>query len=182
MYGNKRVDAADKRMLVRRILVYGAAFFLLCTLQCSFFSRLKPFGAVPDITLGAMCGILMLDNKRAAAVCAVCAGYFIDALGAVPPSFSPLFYLLCVVILGAISDKIMQSFLSYAVLLVPTVLLRAAFTFVNMWIYMKAFPAISVLWTVLLPEMLSTFVFCLPVYFVIKLCVLPIEAKGHFKF
>jgi hypothetical protein len=175
-------DTGEKRMLLRRIIIYTLLFFFLGVMQCSFFSRLKPFGAVPDIVLGGICAILMLDNKRSAAVCAVAAGYFIDALGAVPPSFSPLFYLICVAVLGRVSDKLMPSALSYALLMLPALLLRAAYTYVSIWINMASAPALgTALIRVMLPEALSTFVFCLPIYFLVKLCMLPIGAKGRFE-
>ncbi len=168
-------------MLLRRITVYSLLFLLLGTAQCSFFARLKPFGAVPDIVFGGICGIIMLDNKRAAAVCAVAAGYFIDALGAVPPSFSPLFFLLSVAFLGWISDKLMPSFVSYAALMFSAVLVHAVYTYVNLRIVYGSVPIGTALLSVVLPEMLSTFVCCLPIYFLVKLCLLPIGAKGRFE-
>ena len=172
-------DTGEKRILLRRILIYSALFFLFGIAQCSFFSRLKPFGATPNITLGAICGVIMLDNKRSAAICAIAAGYFIDTLGAVPPSFSPLFYLLCVAILGKVSDKMMPRFVSFAALLLPAVVLNAVYTYLGAWLAAKAAPSLSVFPSVILPEILSTFIFCLPIYFLVKLCVIPIGAKGH---
>lgn len=178
----KLADTGEKRMLLRRIMIYSAVFFVLGVAQCSFFSYLKPFGATPDIVLGGICGIIMLDNKKASAVCAVAAGYFIDAIGAIPPSFSPLFYLLCVAALGRVCDKMMPRFISFAVLMLPATLLRAVYTYANLWLVTKALPGVTALTSVILPEMLSTFVICLPVYFVIKLCALPLGDRGRFSF
>lgn len=175
-------DTGEKRMLLRRIIIYTVFFFLLGVAQCSFFSRLKPFGAVPDIVLGGICAVVMLDNKRSAAVCALAAGYFIDALGAVPPSFSSLFYLACVAVLGYVSDKMMPRFVSFAALMIPAVLLRAVYTYINLWISTGSSPSFgTALTVVMLPELLSTFVICLPIYFLVRLCMLPIGAKGHFE-
>ena len=182
MYRGNHADTGDRRILARRIVVWSIAFFVLCILQCSFFARLKPFGAVPDITLGALCGVFMLDNKWSASICALGAGYFIDALGAVAPSFSPLFYILAVAVIGALSEKMMPRFLSFAVLLIPASALKCLFTYLEIWVYMGARPALSCVTDVLLPEFISTVVVCLPIYFVIKLCVIPIEAKGRFSF
>lgn len=167
--------AGEKRLLVRRIIVFGLVAFFLGILQCSFFSRLKPFGAVPDIILGSLCAIIMLDNKKSGAVYAVAAGYFIDAIGAVPPSFSPVFYLLCVVALGMISEKMMPRFVSFAVLMLPAALLRAVFTYLNMCIALSDSPPFGIFLRTALPEMLCTYLFCLPVYFLIKLCMYPIH-------
>lgn len=172
-------NTGEKRMLLRRILIYGGAFFVLAVLQCSFFSYLKPFGATPDIILGGICAAIMLDNKRAAAVCAVCAGYLIDALGAPVLSFSPLFYLICVAVAGWISDKLIPRFASFCVVLLPALALRAAYTYASLWIHTRAFPAAAPMLSIILPELISTFILCLPVYFAIKLCQIPIDAKGH---
>ena len=172
-------NTGEKRMLLRRILIYGAVFFFLGVAQCAFFSYLKPFGATPNITLGALCAVIMLDNKKSAAVCAIAAGYFIDSLGAVPPSFSPLFYLICIAVLGKVSDKMMPRFVSFALLMLPATALNALYTYFSVWFAAKSSPSLSILPSLILPEMLSTFVFCLPIYFLIKLCVLPIEDKGR---
>ena len=70
-------SAGDHRLLLRRIVIYGAAIFFVGIIQCAFFSRLKLFGVTPDLILGTLIAILLLDNKYAAAVAAVGAGYFI---------------------------------------------------------------------------------------------------------
>ncbi len=166
---------ADRRAVWRRIAVYSAAFFLIGILQCAFFSRLKPFGAVPDITLGALCATLMLDNKKAAAVCAVAAGYFVDALGSLPPAFSPLFYLICIVLVSLISDKMMPRFASFCLCLAPAVIFNSIYTFICVWAGARALPSISLLAGELLGGALGTFIFSLPTYGVIKLCGLPLK-------
>lgn len=168
----------EKRRIIRRIVVFGLIGFFLCILQCSFFSRLKPFGATPDVVLGSILAISMLDGKKSAAVYAVGTGYFIDAIGANPPSLSPVFYLLAVVALGFISDKMMPRFLSFTAVMLPAVFLRAIFTIISLCITLGAFPPPLYFTAVILPEMLSTFIFCLPVYFSVKLCMLPIGSKG----
>ncbi len=168
-------DTGEKRMLLRRIIVYSISFFLLGVLQCAFFSKLKPFGATPDIVLGGICAVLMLDNKRAAAVCAVAAGYFIDALGAAMPSFTPVFYLLAVALISAFAEKMMPSIVSFAVAMLAFCALGAIFTWLGMCLTYSALVPILTVWQTLVRTALSTLICSLPVYFVIKLCTLPIE-------
>ena len=168
-------DAGERRLLLRRIIVFGIVIFLLGVLQCSFFSRLKPFGATPDLILGSIAAVTMLDGKKCGAVYAIAAGYFIDAIGALTPSFSPVYYLACVVILGFISEKMMPRFVSFAVLMIPTVILGAAHTLINASITFSGAPPFGVFMRTALPEALCTFIFCLPIYFVIKLCMIPIH-------
>ncbi len=175
MRARKFTSAADGRALWRRLALYTPTFFLLVILQCAFFSRLKPFGAVPDITLGALCAVAMLDGKRAATVCAVAAGYFADALGALPPSFTPLFYLLCVVLVGAVADKMFPRFASFCVCLLPALTLGALYTVLCACLALGAFPSLFALLPTLGGAAVGTFIFSLPLYFLIKLCTLPLK-------
>lgn len=176
----KLVDTGEKRMLWRRIIIYGIAFFVLAILQCAFFSRLKPFGATPDLILGGICAVMLLDDKKAAAVCAVGAGYFVDALGAVHLSFSPVFYLLCVACIGFITDKLIPGLASFSLSLLPAVLLGAVRTYISIWVSFSALPSLLAVWKILLLEIVVTVIFSIPVYFIIKLCTVPIDAKGRF--
>lgn len=173
---------AEKRIILRRVLIYGAAAFILGVLQCSFFSRLKPFGATPDIILGSLCAVAMLDNKKTAMVYSIGAGYFIDSIGAVSPSFGALFYLFCAVIATTLAEKLIPRFFSYAVLLLPAVLCRAAYTYLCLWLSAGALPPIGLSIGIILPEAISTFVLCLPIYFLIKICTIPIGARSRFTF
>lgn len=182
MMMQSRQGGAEKRMILRRVLIYGAAAFILGVLQCSFFSRLKPFGATPDIILGSLCAVSMLDNKKAAAIYAVGAGYFIDSIGATAPSFGAMFYLLCAVLASALAEKLIPRFFSYALMLLPLLVCRAVYTYLCLWLSAGELPPIGLSFGIILPEAISTFILCLPVFFLIKLCTLPIGARGRFTF
>ncbi len=171
-------NAGEKRLVMRRIIIFGAVAFLLGILQCSFFARIKPFGAVPNLMLGSLCAITMIDNKKSAAVYGIAGGYFIDALGAVPPSFSPVFFLISVVVIGKISEKMMPRFVSFLIVMIPTVLMGGVFTYINMCVSASGLAPLGVFFKIALPEMLCTYVFCLPVYFIIGLCMYPILLDG----
>ena len=171
--------AGERRLIVRRIIIFGAVAFLLGILQCSFFARLKPFGAVPNLMLGSLCAITMIDNKKTAAVYGVAAGYFIDALGAVPPSFSPIFFLISVGVFSKISEKMMPRFVSFLILMIPAVLMGGVFTYLNLCVALSGLAPFGMFVRLALPEMLCTYVFCLPVYFIIGLCMYPILLDGR---
>lgn len=178
----KSLGAVEKRAILRRIAIYGVAAFVLGILQCSFFSRLKIFGATPDLILGSLCAIVVLDNKKAAFVYAVSAGYLIDSIGALTPSFSPLFYLFCAVFATIMAEKLIPRFISYTIMLIPLMIFRGLFTYVNLWLSAGAFPSLSIAMDIVLPEMLCSFILCLPVYYLIKLCNIPMSAKNNFSF
>jgi rod shape-determining protein MreD len=175
-------SSGQKRMLLRRLIVYGIAIFFIGVLQCSFFSRLSPFGATPDLILCTVCAIALLDSKKSAAICSIAAGYFIDALGATSPSFSALFYLVAATLAIIIGEKLIPRLLSFLILMLPLLALRGIGTYFNIWIAIRRLPPPSVFLSIILPELISTLVLCIPIYFLIKLCMLPIGARNKFSF
>ena len=177
-----RPSRTDKSLILRRVLIYGAAIFFLGIFQCAFFSRLKPFGATPDLIICAVCAILLTDDKYAALVCAVCGGYFIDAIGAVPPGFSPIVYVLTVALTASIAQKLLARIPSFLILLLPALAVRAVFTYVGLCLTFGSIAPLSSLTSVILPEAISTIFLSIPVYLLIKLCYLPIRSRNKFSF
>ena len=168
--------------LIKRILIRGSFILILATAECSFFSALKPMGATPDLLLGFIVALALTTTLEETAVCALVAGYVIDAIGGVGLSFSALFYLLVGVSVGIMGKKIMQSFPSYAVLLIPACLLGGIYTGIEVVLFYGSMPTFSTLAKLVLPEMLVGYVFCLPIYFAVKVSSLPLESKGKFTF
>ncbi len=175
-------SSGEKRMILRRVIVYSITIFLLGVLQCSFFSRLSPFGATPDLMISAICAIALLDNGRSALICSIAAGYFIDALGATSPSFSALLYLGAAALAIIIGEKLMPRLLPFLLLMLPMLATRGVGTYISLWIFTAKLPHPSVLLSIILPELASTLLLCVPVYFLIKLCMLPIGARNKFSF
>lgn len=179
---NRASSHTEKSGVFRRILIYGLAIFFIGIFQCAFFSHLKPFGATPDLVLGAVCAILLTDNKHSALICAVCGGYFIDAIGAVPPCFSTVVYVIAVALTFNVAQKLLARLPSYLILLLPCVMVRAIFTYLSLCITFGSIAPISSVASVILPEAISTICFSIPVYFLIKLCYLPIKSRTKFSF
>ena len=171
----------NRQLFVRRALVFAPVLFLLAVAQCSFFAQLKILPAVPDLMLGAVVAIAMLDSQKSAAVCGIGAGFLIDAIGATGLSFSPLFYMLCGAICGVTSRKMLQSFLSFTVQLGIFSLLKSFYSLAIILSKIADASFVSTLTRVLLPETLLTFVICLPTFFIIKLCMIPIDSKRRLR-
>ena len=161
--------------LVKRIALYGVLCIVLCALQCSFFGRLSHIPATPDLLIGAVMAIALLDSVRSAAVFAVAGGFMIDAVGSVGISLSPLLYLVAVCAIGLLAAKMLPSFFSYLLLLLGAVALREVFSFLQLLIIGKVPPVATALTGVILPEALCTLVLCIPVYFLVKLCIIPLH-------
>lgn len=168
--------------LLKRVLIYGILTLVLGSLQCAFFPLLDFCPMTPDLILAMLVAIALLDSPKCAAVCAVGCGFFIDAIGGSGASFSPIIYLLTVVIISFFTEKILKSFASFLLLLVPALICRAASTYICIAITERAAPSASVFADILLPEAVCTAVLALPIYFLVKLCAVPLKSHGKFTF
>ena len=176
-----RRNQASKAALIKRIIIYGITFFILGVAQCSFFNELSFLSATPNIILGAVAAVSLLDSQRSAAVCGIAAGFMIDALGGMGISISPI-ALLCVALLcSEIARKILPTFISWVILLVPASLVGSVFTMANIFLLVGRFQISSVFKSILLPEFILTVIFSIPLFFIIKLCVRLADAKNKFK-
>lgn len=176
-----RRNQASKAALIKRIIIYGITFFILGVAQCSFFNELSFLSATPNIILGAVAAVSLLDSQRSAAVCGIAAGFMIDALGGTGISISPI-ALLCVALLcSEIARKILPTFISWVILLVPASLVGSVFTMANIFLLVGRFQISSVFKSILLPEFILTVIFSIPLFFIIKLCVRLADAKNKFK-
>ena len=163
--------------LVKRIVIFGLLTLILSAAMSSFFAQLTCLPATPDLMLGAVIAIALLDGRGSAAIVAVAGGITVDALGGVGASLSPLLYLGVVLTVGLLGEKMLSSFLSFLLLLLPSLFLRALFSLVGIWLFVGEITFAGVLTGVLLPEAISTFVFCCPIYFLVMLCLLPIKDR-----
>ena len=123
----------------------------------------------------------MLDSQKAGAVCGIGAGFVIDALGSSGLSLSPLFYLFIGALCGAFSKKMLPSFLSWVVELSVFTVVKAFFTLFNVYIANSNAPFARIFLNIILPEMLCTLIICLPIFFVVKLCMIPIDSKRRLR-
>lgn len=172
---------SSRSAITRRILIYGILFFILGIAQCSFFSGLSFLNAIPDIVMGAVVAISLLDSQKTAVVCGIGAGALIDALGGSGISLSPVFFMIIAIVCSEIAKKMLPNFLSWLIILIPAVAIRASFTLLNILLSFEGTLFSSVLKSILLPEALLTFIISLPIFFMVKLCVKIADAKNKFK-
>lgn len=167
---------------LRRIIIYGILTLVLGCAQCAFFPTLKICPATPDLVMGMLLAIALLDNPASAAVTAVCAGFFIDAVGGSGLALSPLVYILYVFMISIFSGKVLKSFFSFIILLVPSLIYRAAATYLCFSLRIGALAPLWCFEEIILPEALSTALLCLPVYFIVKLSSKMLDNHSRFTF
>ena len=165
----------------KRIIIFSIATLILGTAQCSFFSALDICPRTPDLIMGLILAVALCDNAKSAMALSVGAGFFIDAVGGCGFSLSPIIYFSYAVIIGMASQKMLKSFPAYLLLLLPSLLYRAAATAALAIINNSATIGGELLVTLLL-EALCTFILCLPVYPIINLATRPLSSRKKFSF
>ena len=175
-------NAPAGKSLLKPIIVYGIMILVLGSAQCAFFPMLDFCPATPDLMLGAVLAIILLDSEKSAAVCAIAAGFFVDAIGTAGVSLSPLVYFLFAVIMTPFAKKVLKSFASYLLLLAPALIYRAIATYFCAFIAYREAPGLWIVTDILLPEIIVTGLLCLPVYLIVKLCAGILGTHNRFTF
>lgn len=95
--------AAVERESVIKAAVIALIMILFALLQTTVFTRLPPFGAVPDLMLSFVIAVAVSEGERWGAVFALVAALVISSLGAVGGNELPLVYLTAAYITGILS-------------------------------------------------------------------------------
>ncbi len=164
-----RTGGGFRPTLWKKILVYGVLLLLLTAAQCSFFGGLSFLPAVPDLLLGALMALTLLDHRPTAAVTAVAGGFLCDALGSTGVSLTPLFYLLTVALAGILAEKMLPRFWSFLLLMFPASLLGLGYSALRAAI--GGISPLAILRGTLLPQLFLTILCALPLYPLALLCV-----------
>ena len=175
-------DSLFRPEVLKRLFIYGLLTLFLGCLQCAFFPFLNFVPRTPDLILCMLICIAMLDSEASAAICAVGAGFYIDAIGGVGVSLSPIIYFCAVLFISLFTGKILKSLPTYVLLLVPSLLWRAISTYVCVLISARSFPPFEIVKTILVPEAICTAIFAIPIYFLLKLCISPLQTHEKFTF
>lgn len=167
--------------ILRRILIYTPIFFLFGIAQCSFFTELSFISAVPNIVMGTVAAIAFLDSQRSAVICALASGFMIDALGSSGISLSPIAFLAVVLVSSEIAKKILPTFISWLIIILPSAIINSIFTVIRILLITKDLQIVSIFRVILLPELILTIIFSLPIFFIIKICIRFADKKSKFK-
>lgn len=159
-----------------KMAFFAFLIFLCAVLQTSFFSRVRLFGATPDITLALVMGLAVFDGERTGAALGIWAGVAADALGGAALLFSPLFYMLAGYFAGiAVRTLLGKNFPSWVVLCFAGYVCRAMISLI-----LTAISADSAslsfslaLRRVILPEFASSFPLAMLFYFFARLVCRP---------
>ena len=141
-------------------LIIGALIVVFSMLQITVFSKLRPFGATPDLMLPLVVAIGITEGERWGGVSGLAAAFIIECLGSAGITLLPLLYVPCGFIAGVLGTYYMRDSIALRVLFTAVSgLLRAVVTLIYVYITFNS-PAFSeVIGKVIAPEYLSTVVF-----------------------
>lgn len=141
-------------------LVIGGLILVFAMLQTTVFSKLRPFGATPDLMLPLVIAVGITEGERWGGVTGVAAAFLIDCLGSAGLTLLPLLYVPCGFAAGVLGTYYLRdSFVIRAIFTVASGVLRAAVTAVYIAVTYKSPDASLAVRTVIAPEFLSTLVF-----------------------
>ena len=156
--------------ILRRTAVWGSLLFLLAVSEGAFFARLHFLPATPDLILGAVIAIALADSVPVAAIAAVGGGFLVDAMGGTGAYLSPILYFVAVLAVSGMAEKMMARILSWILLMMPALLLRAGTTYLNVRLAYGSVSLRELLLHTLLPEASVTLLLGIPLYFIVFLC------------
>ncbi len=155
--GNYQVGVSVSDIV--KCIVYAVLGLLLVVLQISFFSRVKPFGAVPDVLISAVFCVAMFENERYGAIFGLAVGFVAEAAGGVGLTLLPLVYMLVGFVCGLVASEYYRRSVLLFLIFDACALLVRMFTTLLYVAFTWSIVDISVIIPrVLVPEALSTLV------------------------
>ena len=113
---------------------------------------------------------LMVSGCGEEAIAAVGGGFLVDAMGGTGAYLSPILYFVAVLAVSGMAEKMMARILSWILLMMPALLLRAGTTYLNVRLAYGSVSLRELLLHTLLPEALVTLLLGIPLYFIVFLC------------
>ena len=147
------------KIIAYKSALYAIPLFLVGVMQVTFFSKINILGATPDLLLGAILVIAMLDNERVSAVCGIIAGIIYVSLGTSTLPYYLIFSFLCAYIFPALSRVLFgRGYLPYLALCVIGYGVKAGFNLALIFIGGGS-GLLSSLTSTAIPEFISSMVF-----------------------
>jgi len=180
---NQPIENAEKKqaaviVAVVKYLVCVAFMVIFAAFQTSFFASSGLFTATPDLILSVVAAIALTDGEKNGAICGITAGLIAYSLGGAGTVFMPVFYCAEGFILGVLGQTVYRrNVFAWSVYMLPLTLLRTALSCVYL-IVKETGVSFGVLFkTMLLPEMIMTFVFSFLSFFAAKAILRPFHQK-----
>ena len=164
-----------------RLVVFCVSLALLilfgAILQTSVFGKLTYIGAVPDLMICIVLCISYFNGRHYGAITGLAAGALIEAMASSGIVLLPLFYMLFGYIAGHYSRAVQpKRFIPYLFYLIFALLLRAALTILYACLTYQNIHLLQILLHAVLPEMLTTAIAGICLYFPLMLFCRKVKA------
>lgn len=164
-----------------RSVPYIGVLFLLGVLQVSFFSILDPFGSPPDILLGAVVALAMLEDARICAVSGIASGLFYCALGGSSPAYI-IFSFICACLMSYVCSRFpKKNYPAFLALCALAYCFKAAFNVADATLGSNALGILGALRYAALPELASSMLLCSVSYLAMKPLIARLNNKQKIK-
>ena len=155
------VESAKAKTILYKCALYSFALFVIGVLQVTFFAKINILNASPDLLLGGIATLCLYEDGKVSSICGIVSGFFYTALGGFSIPFYIIFSFLAAYALRIIRDnglpKKHSSFLIIAILAFGA---KALFNVAELTLSSKSFNLIGTLYTVIIPEFISSMLFC----------------------
>ena len=154
-------QTAKIKTIAYKCAIYTVALFILAVAQTVFFSKINLLSATPDLLLAAIVLLCMNEDHRVCSICAIVSGFFYSALGAAEHPVYIIFSFLCGYILWIIAERSFgKGYRSFLALSALTFCAKGLFNLAYLSLFSNSFPLIRILVSIVLPEIISSMVFC----------------------
>ena len=178
----RKIGSVRAKTIAYKCIIYSLVLFVLSVAQVTFFSKGNVFRATPDLMLGAVLLIAMKDDQRVSAICGIVAGFLYCAMGGFVYPFYMMFSFLCGYTLWGVSDRFLgKNYVSYLTLALLTFGLKALFNVIEASLFAYTINLLHMFSRVILPEFVSSMVFCSISYVIFSAIARLINSKSNGK-
>ena len=177
-----KISVTKIKAIAYKCSVYSIALFVLSIAQVTFFSKINVLGATPDLMLGAVLLIAMMENQQISSICGIVSGFLYCAMGGFVYPFYIMFSFLCGYVLWIISDRFLgKNYLSYLALAPFAFGLKALFSIIEASLFAYTINVLNMFSKAIIPEFLSSMVFCTVSYLIFVAISRLINSKSNKK-
>ncbi len=163
----------ERRASLKRLAVYVAWFFILAIAETSFFANVTILPSAPNLILPVILVIALTDTRENTVIAAIAGGLIGDAISATGIYLSPIFYMAAALLLCLFAKKMMPRFLSWLALMPVTLAFVAIFSLLIALLYYRPFNIGDLLLSAVLPKVIGTLLFSLPLFPLVSISVSP---------
>lgn len=169
--------ARERSASVTYTLTIGIIILVFSSLQVSFFARVCPMGAIPDLMLCVVLCIAFFKGEYTGAITGIAAGFVIEAIGSRGISLLPVIYMMYGYLIGHYAQHT-RRYVYYLFYLAMGLLLRAVTTVTYACLNYRIIHLPDILLQTVLPELLASAIAGCIMYFIMKpLCNLMDRGK-----